>query len=133
MLQNLFVYGTLMSHAGHPMGARLARESRLIGHGMLPGKLLDLGSYPALVEPGAGGELVYGEVRALNTPATSLRWLDDYERVIPGREAQSDYARLTRMVRLEAGGEVEAWVYVFQARLVRPSFIADGHWRGPRS
>ncbi len=31
MNPHLFVYGSLMSTAGHPMGARLRAEARLIG------------------------------------------------------------------------------------------------------
>ena len=39
MNPHLFVYGTLLSAAGHPMGARLRREARLIGAAIDPGRL----------------------------------------------------------------------------------------------
>ena len=42
MIENLFVYGTLMPRVGHPMGARLSRESRFIGFGSIKGDSQDL-------------------------------------------------------------------------------------------
>lgn len=128
MAQHLFVYGTLMSGAGHRMGARLGRESRLVGPGVIKGRLFDLGSYPALVETGPADGDVYGEVYALADPAASFRWLDAYEGIVPGREAQCDYARAERLVRLEDGGELTAWVYIYRAPVSGRRAIESGSW-----
>lgn len=127
MLRHLFVYGTLLSGAGHPMGARLGREGSLVGPALIEGRLYDLGLYPALVEAGAGGGVVYGEVYALTAPVTSLRWLDAYEGIVPGR-AQCEYERVERSVRLEAGGEVRAWVYLYRASIKGARIIDSGRW-----
>lgn len=129
MNQHLFVYGTLMPHAGHPMGARLARESRLLGGAAMRGRLFDLGRYPALVEDGSGEGLVHGEVYALNSPSASLRWIDRYEGIIPGRESGSDYERVQRRASLETGGTILAWVYVYRAPLTSARPIENGRWR----
>ena len=40
MNPHLFVYGSLMSTARHPMGERLRAEARLIGRGHDPGSAL---------------------------------------------------------------------------------------------
>ncbi len=72
MAQHLFVYGTLMSGAGHRMGARLQREARLVGPARIKGRLYDLGAYPALVETGPADGDVHGEVFELIDPSRSL-------------------------------------------------------------
>jgi len=128
MVQHLFVYGTLLSGAGHRMGARLQRESRLLGPGRINGRLYDLGAYPALVETGPNDGSVFGEVHELSDPARSLRWLDAYEGIVPGRETQCDYLRVERSVRLENGGELMAWVYVYQAPIRGRRIIECGCW-----
>lgn len=132
MEQHLFVYGSLLSGAGHRMGARLAREGRLVGPGIVKGRLFDLGAYPALVETGPDDGDVHGEVYALGDPEASFRWLDAYEGIVPGREAQCEYARVQRLVRLGNGGELTAWVYVYRAPVSGRRLIESGCWR-PRS
>ncbi len=132
MVQHLFVYGTLMSGAGHPMGARLRREGRLLGRGRMRGLLYDLGAYPALVETGPDDGDVFGEVHELTDAAGSFRWLDAYEGIVPGRETECDYARVERFLRLEDGRELTAWVYVYRAPVSAARLIESGRW-SPRS
>jgi gamma-glutamylcyclotransferase (GGCT)/AIG2-like uncharacterized protein YtfP len=124
--QYLFVYGTLMAATRHPMAMRLARESRLVGNGTIRGRLYDLGAYPALVETGEGDGEVHGEVRALNSPAASLPWLDAYEGIVPGRD--SDYERVERRVRLEDGRALTAWVYLYRKPVTGRRLIESGSW-----
>ncbi len=128
MAQHLFVYGTLMSGAGHPMGARLGREGRLVGPARIKGRLYRLDWYPALVESGPDDGEVHGEVYELASPEASFEWLDAYEGIIPGREDQSDYARVERTVQTGAGGEMTAWVYLYRAPLRGVPVIASGRW-----
>src|SRR5688572_28349392 len=78
MNPHLFVYGTLLSTAGHPKGARLQREAGLIGAASMPGRLYRIKHYPGLVEGTDPNELVHGEVYALNNPTSALTWLDAY-------------------------------------------------------
>jgi gamma-glutamylcyclotransferase (GGCT)/AIG2-like uncharacterized protein YtfP len=127
MNPNLFVYGTLLSTAGHPMGARLEREARLLGEAAIRGcRLYNLGRYPGLVAAGDADGLVHGEVFALNNPAASLKWLDDYEGIVPG-STQNEYERVERTVRLAAGGDIQAWVYLYLGKPRSPP-IAGGRW-----
>ena len=128
MLEHLFVYGTLMSGAGHPMGARLGREGRLVGPALIAGRLFDLGRYPALIESGADDGHVHGEVYALSSPGESFRWLDAYEGIVPGCEAQSEYARVERTARLSNGRQITAWVYLYRAPLGGAAMIESGRW-----
>ncbi len=129
MGRNLFVYGTLMSSARHPMGQRLLRESRLIGLGVIEGQLFDLGDYPGLIEGGPGGGLVHGEVHELIQPAATLAWLDAYEDIVPGCKSASEYERVERRIQLAAGGEVTAWVYIYRASVAGARLIESGRWR----
>lgn len=131
MNAHLFVYGTLLSTAGHPMGARLAREARLIGEASVQGHLYSLGRYPGLVEVTELESRVHGELFELNSPAASLAWLDAYERISPDG-ADSDYERCQRKARLTSGEELAAWVYLYRASVRGMTPIPDGRWVGGR-
>ena len=126
MNRHLFVYGTLLSGDGHPMGVRLGREGRLIGTARIKGRLYDLGEYPALVETGPDDGDVHGEVYELTDPASSFPWLDAYEGIVPGR--QCEYERVERTVQLESGGALTAWVYLYRAPLIGRRLIENGRW-----
>ena len=107
MNPHLFVYGTLLSGAGHPKGAKLAREGRLLGAATIQGcKLYSLGRYPGLVEAADAQGPVHGEVYALNSPTASIGWLDAYEGIVAGRP-DNPYERIERAVQLATGGTVE--------------------------
>ena len=128
MNPHIFVYGTLLSGAGHPKGAQLGREARLIGEATILGcRLYSLGRYPGLVEATGEGAQVHGEVYALNSPAASLEWLDAYEGIVPGNHDQNQYERVERTVRLAEGREMEAWVYLYR-KLPNGRLIASGRW-----
>ena len=62
----LFVYGTLMKKAGHPMHKTLARYATYLGEATAEGALYDLGAYPAMRE---GEGSVRGELRELTLGA----------------------------------------------------------------
>jgi gamma-glutamylcyclotransferase (GGCT)/AIG2-like uncharacterized protein YtfP len=132
MNPHLFVYGTLLSRAQHPMGGRLRREARLVGEASVLGRLYSLGRYPGLVETTDPESRVHGEVYALSSPAASLRWLDAYEG-IGGTSASNEYERSERTVRLASGGDLAAWVYLYRAPVQGLPAIPDGRWTGRRA
>jgi gamma-glutamylcyclotransferase (GGCT)/AIG2-like uncharacterized protein YtfP len=127
MTPHLFVYGTLLSSAGHPMGARLRREARLVGQASLPGRLVDLGRYPGLIEAGDMKSRVHGEVYVLNSPAASLPWLDAYEG-IRGDSQDGAYERVERMVALASGRSLAAWVYLYRGSTRGRALVPGGRW-----
>jgi gamma-glutamylcyclotransferase (GGCT)/AIG2-like uncharacterized protein YtfP len=130
MNPHLFVYGTLLAAAGHPKGERLRREARLLGAASIPGNLYSLGGYPGLVEAADALGRVHGEVYALDSPATSLEWLDAYEGIVAGAYSQNDYERVERPVHLATGAAVTAWVYLYRKDTRRLQAIPDGRWLG---
>lgn len=124
----LFVYGTLLSAAGHPMGARLRRESRLVGEASMPGRLYRISQYPGLVEDADGQARVWGEVYELSNPAASLQWLDAYEGIVPGAADSHEYERVERLLRVVSGEELTAWVYLYREPVAGLQLIASGRW-----
>ena len=124
----LFVYGSLLSTAGHPMGARLRRESRLIGEAALPGRLYRISQYPGLVEDPDAQPWVAGEVYELSNPTASLHWLDAYEGIVPGAAGSDEYERVERLLRLVSGEDLMAWVYLYRKPVTGLQLIASGRW-----
>jgi gamma-glutamylcyclotransferase (GGCT)/AIG2-like uncharacterized protein YtfP len=130
---HLFVYGTLMTSAdGVRLGTRerrrLLREARSHGAATMPGRLYDLGAYPALVVSDAPGDIVHGEVLHLTNAASVFAWLDRYENALPSAE-RKDYERVQRMARLASGANIEAWVYVYLGPVSEARRIAGGRWQ----
>jgi gamma-glutamylcyclotransferase (GGCT)/AIG2-like uncharacterized protein YtfP len=131
---NLFVYGTLMrSAAGASLGGaerqRLWAESRLVGPATLRGRLYDFGAYPGVVlAPDDPTAMVHGEVLEIADPARTFQWLDRYEMIEPGDEAQAEYARVVAVARLAGGGEVQTLVYVTRRDVAGLTPVAGGRW-----
>lgn len=115
----LFAYGTLKRGCSNPWSRRLWSRASFAGGASLPGRLYDLGPYPAYVEDHDAGARVHGEVAELED-AGILEELDRYE--------GAEYERLLRRVRLEDGGEREAWVYVYRGTPDGARWIAGGCW-----
>jgi gamma-glutamylcyclotransferase (GGCT)/AIG2-like uncharacterized protein YtfP len=132
MNPHLFVYGTLLSGARHPMGARLQREASLVGAASVQGRLYDLGRYPGLVESADAGDIVHGEVYALDDPVSALPWLDAYEGIRPDKAEGNPYERVERAVRLGSGATLTAWVYLYRKSVRQRPPIPGGRWLPPQ-
>lgn len=137
----LFVYGTLASVATGTLGAaqraRLRREGRVLGPAMVAGRLLDLGSYPGLVDPRPWSALararrgvVHGELHELNDPALTFPWLDPYEGITPGCRGGCEYRRDVLEIALASAPlrKLDAHAYVFQGATAKARNIVDGRW-----
>lgn len=97
----LFVYGTLMR--GQPAHGLLAGQTFLGGAVTAPGhRLIDLGSYPGLIEVAGSDSAVYGEVWEVDD--ARLAELDDYE------GAPDLFARRPITIR-DRAGPAEAYFY----------------------
>jgi gamma-glutamylcyclotransferase (GGCT)/AIG2-like uncharacterized protein YtfP len=128
MNPHLFAYGSLMSTAGHPMGARLRREARFVGPATIRGRLYRVSWYPGVVESADPEQMVHGEVYALGNPTEALAWLDAYEGIVADSEESSEYRRVERPVRLSTGEEIGAWVYLFVKSVSGFVLVPDGRW-----
>lgn len=108
-------YGTLMSGIpARPGCPDFAPHVRLVSECLIPGRLLDLGAYPALV-PGSG--VVRGELWRI-TSADALAVVDAWE--------GAEYVR--REVDL-VEPEVRAWAYAWNRSPAGLTAISGGDWR----
>jgi gamma-glutamylcyclotransferase (GGCT)/AIG2-like uncharacterized protein YtfP len=128
---HIFVYGTLRSESNHPMARRLSSQARLVGKGRVPGRLYDLGWYPAALFDASEKRSIVGEVFALVPGSRLLAELDAYEAGDP------NYARTPLQVKLADGRTVTAWAYGVReapkARLIQSGdFIAHRDAKTPR-
>src|SRR5262245_56612853 len=103
-----------MSTARHAMGAKLARDGRLLGPASIAARLSSITWYPGAVDTPNAAERVYGELYALANPAATFNWLDAYEG-LSGALHANEYARVERVARL-GSAELTAWVYLYQDR-----------------
>jgi gamma-glutamylcyclotransferase (GGCT)/AIG2-like uncharacterized protein YtfP len=133
MNPHLFVYGSLLSGAGHPKGERLRREAQLRGAATMQGQLYKVTWYPAAVAEGGLEDRVHGEVYKLAAPARVFEWLDAYEGIDPAHPEANDYERVEQQVRLASGEEIKAWVYLYRKDVWKLGRIPDGRWsaQGP--
>lgn len=138
----VFVYGTLMR--GMAAEAKLlgAGPVRFVGRAKLPGTLYDFGPFPGAVREkpqpmgGVPVEDVNGEVFELLDPAVpTLAALDAHEGFDMHRPGGSLFLRRRLTVKLEGGGQVEAWTYLYARPIKDARVIPSGDWRqrGPRS
>ena len=124
----LFVYGTLLSGAGHPMGRMLQRNARLVGCGSVQARLYDFGWFPGAVLSAHRRDRVFGEVYALAGGRRLIDWLDRYEMTEPQglRGALND--RVEVDVRLATGRKMTAYMYVTVLPTARLRPVPGGDW-----
>ncbi len=109
----LFVYGSLLPGLRPPALAGVLAGCIDRGPGSVPGRLYDLGPYPAAVhDPGAATH-VQGRVFELPADRDVLAALDRYEGFDAANPADSLYLRVAQCVDQARGGSVLCWVYVY--------------------
>jgi gamma-glutamylcyclotransferase (GGCT)/AIG2-like uncharacterized protein YtfP len=125
----LFVYGTLLSGVGHPMGTRLRREAQLLGAATFQGRLYRVAWYPGVVD-GEDGDVVHGELYRLSDPYSVFVWLDEFEGVTRGASSVTDPDEYARVVRQVTGREVgsRAWLHVYLGAVDHLARRATGRW-----
>lgn len=128
MMNPFFVYGTLLP--GQPNFYLWGKAIVQMETAVFPnGRLYDMGHYPMMIEQ--RGEQVKGRLITVQ-PAdytAVLACLDSLEGYNPQQQTASAYRRLERIVALEDGRSVMAWIYLGQPRYVTgmPP-ILSGDW-----
>jgi gamma-glutamylcyclotransferase (GGCT)/AIG2-like uncharacterized protein YtfP len=125
----LFVYGTLLSEAGHPMYEHIARLASLQGRGSVAGTLVDLDAYPGLIPPESDSDRVVGEVYEVHDPDELYLMLDAYERA--GGDGAL-YERVPIAIQRDHGEVVEGTTYRFLKSTEGRARIASGCWLSGR-
>lgn len=123
----LFVYGSLRRGAG--AHGRLRPVAQCLGEASIPGRLYDLGPYPAALPARRPGERVHGELYRLTWPA-ALAALDRYEAGNRTDSQAGQFRRASVPVQWR-GRRVPAWVYWYDRPLRGARRLPGGHWRRP--
>jgi gamma-glutamylcyclotransferase (GGCT)/AIG2-like uncharacterized protein YtfP len=123
MFESLFIYGTLHPDRAPAEIASTVALLRPLGPATLRGQLHNLGPYPGLLLPGE--EIVHGELFALPEDrllrARVWQELDAYEDFRPESPETSLFTRVLTRVTLPNGETQQAWVYLFNQPVSRPS------------
>jgi len=132
---HLFVYGTLLTAADHPMGARLRAGATLIGSGWMQACLYHIDDpedpgnrYPGAVPSGHEEDRVFGEVYHLHTVDDLLRAFDVYEACDATRPEPHEFIRRRIPITLEDGRVIPAISYFYAWDVSRASRIPSGRF-----
>ncbi|WP_219838602.1 gamma-glutamylcyclotransferase [Paenibacillus sp. R14(2021)] len=119
----VFIYGSLLpGHSNHHVAAAFIQGAK---PGIVHGRLVDCGSYPALlrdVEAKASSACVRGLWVVVNEQG--LKQMDELEQ-FHGIDEDNDYDRVWVEDAQSAG--LQGWVYVWDAPRGCP-FIAEDYW-----
>ncbi|WP_209328864.1 gamma-glutamylcyclotransferase family protein [Lunatimonas salinarum] len=124
----LFVYGTLRSDYGHPLGRLLEENATFLGSGHVNGYLYDLGEYPGIKLDAAAEARVIGEIYRLRLANKILTELDKYEGVSESYTPDFPYRRIADTVFLAGERYPNVWIYEYQGDTVGLPRILDGDY-----
>jgi gamma-glutamylcyclotransferase (GGCT)/AIG2-like uncharacterized protein YtfP len=127
----LFVYGTLLRDAGHPMHQVLLGQSDFVSPGRLQGRLYAVQDYPGAVVSDRPDEWVHGELYAMRDPLTLLKRLDLYEACDVASPQPHEYRREIRPIMLPDDAYRPAWVYLYLRDTARLQAIPSGYYLEP--
>ncbi len=117
----LFVYGTLLAVAEHPMGRLLQQNGRLLGEGFIRARLYMIDDpdapgenrYPGALPSPAPSDRVYGEVHEIHAPDILFPAFDDFEACGPNWPEPHEFLRRQVDVTLTKGGVIAATSYLY--------------------
>lgn len=132
----LFVYGTLMSHAGNEMAGTLARHASKLADGTFRGKMYRVHhpdgtwDYPAVIATDDSLDVVHGEIYQLSSPDI-FALLDDYEACGPNTPEPHEYTRLVVEVKTAEGECIKAHIYLYALSTAGLEEITSGRFGPP--
>lgn len=131
LTDGLFVYGTLLRGESRfpilqPFGLRCALLARTFG------RLLDLGSFPGLVDVGESKQMVEGEFLRFERIADVIELLDQIEGFKGFSADGSLFRRTLANVDVGEGRIRQGWTYVFDRPSEGIGTITSGDWRAAR-
>ncbi|MBU3915997.1 gamma-glutamylcyclotransferase [bacterium] len=112
-LEFIFVYGTLRREFSTNTRQILVRHCEYFSDGHLRGKLYEVDGYPGVIESDNTEDKVFGELYKIIRGDQVLPQLDDYEQCAAKFPQPHEYLRKKLPISVADGGEVTAWVYVF--------------------
>ena len=132
----LFVYGTLLTTAAHPMGKLLREHGTILGHGSIRARLYIIddpdepgqNEYPGAVPSGSPSDRVHGEVYQLTAPDLVLHQFDDYEACSPRWPEPHEFLRRRVEVAMSDGGVMAAVTYLYTWDVSTARHIPSGRF-----
>lgn len=115
----LFVYGTLRNYPGSVWSRFLEGKVEWAAKARTNGRLFQLDGHPAMKPAETADEWVIGELYGITQPDP---WsvLDEYEGL--------DYERRILRVRIDDGGVIDAWVYLYLGDTSQRARIFSGDY-----
>ena len=132
----LFVYGTLLAVAEHPMGALLRAHGRFLAHGSIRARLYLIheedadgpNSYPGAVPSPDPTDRVHGEVHEIHEPAQVFPAFDQFEACAPGWPEPYEFLLRPVDVRTDAGDLIRAEAYLYTWDTSRAEPVPSGRF-----
>lgn len=133
---HLFIYGTLLEAAQHPMGQLLRDNGSFIARGSIRARLYIIdevdehgpNSFPAAVPSFDNDDRVHGEIFALHAPEIVLPKFDDYEACSPRWPEPHEFLRRSVKVLLEDGSVLDAISYLYTYDISRARHVPGGRF-----
>lgn len=132
----LFVYGTLMTHAAHPLGELMREHASLVGAGSIQAKLYYINDpddpsryYPGAVPSPFRHDRVHGELYEVHRAHEAVyEALDHYEGCSPAWPEPHEFLRRRVRVHLACGAEHIASCYLYTWDLSAAQLIEKGNF-----
>ncbi|MGJ8723787.1 MAG: gamma-glutamylcyclotransferase family protein [Roseibacillus sp.] len=121
MSARVFVYGALRKGASN---AWRMKRATFVGEATVLGTLVKVDWYPGLVLEGDGQ--VNGEVYEVDEQ--TIGELDVFEGIGIEDERNDEYKRVSAVVLLDDGCELECWIYEWQLGVADYEVVANGDW-----
>ena len=126
----IFVYGTLRKKLASSMHRLMADHCEYYADGCMQGRLYEVDGYPGAVESADPDDKVFGELYRV-THSDLLQLLDEYEECGDSFPEPREYIRKKLTVSLSDGGNVSAWVYLYNHETQGLERIESGDYLRP--
>jgi gamma-glutamylcyclotransferase (GGCT)/AIG2-like uncharacterized protein YtfP len=130
-IRHIFVYGTL-KRGRSPQAQQLAETCSWMGEAKLAGRLIDLGSYPALLPAATHEDFVHGELWRLPDEADEadavLDFTDRYEGCHPDDPEPHEYCRIVCTALDFEGVRTWCWTYLYPWGGESHAILKNGRW-----
>ena len=138
-MTRLFVYGSLLTSAKHPLGEMLRSRATLIGTGYIRARLYMIAdprtgadAYPGAVPSRSAADRVHGELYVLKgDPSGLFKILDDYENCSAEFPEPHEFRRRDVSVMLNDGTSASAIAYLYNWDVSRARRLPGGRFSGP--
>jgi gamma-glutamylcyclotransferase (GGCT)/AIG2-like uncharacterized protein YtfP len=113
------------------MARFLEQLARFVTVASSPGRLYDLGSYPAMLPAQGSGDLVHGDLYEMNDPDHVLAELDRYEGCVTEYPRPYIFERVLSTATLPDGRSCSAWLYLHLEPVGEERRIVSGDYFVP--